>query len=74
MVDVLASRGDERRGSLRNAPGNWQTSVDPEISESGNRVELNTPSLLAECISQIERTQGTETSKYLEEKKKTLIS
>jgi hypothetical protein len=73
MVDVLASRGDERRGSLRKAPGNWQTSVDPEMSESGNRVELNTPSLLAEFIGQIERTQGTETSKYLQEKKKTLI-
>ena len=69
----MASRGDERRCSLRKAPGNWQTSVDPEISESGNRVELNTPSLLAEFIGQVERTQGTETSKYLKEKKKTLI-
>ena len=73
-MDVLASRGDERRDSLRKAPGNWQISVDPEISESGNRVELNTPSLLAEFIGQVERTQGTETSKYLKEKKKTLIS
>ncbi len=72
-MDVLASRGDERRGSLRYAPGNWQTSVDPEISESGNRVELNTPSLITEFIGYAERTQGTETSKYLQEKKKTLI-
>ena len=31
------------------------------------------PSLLPECIGQVEQTQGTETSKYLEEKKKTLI-
>jgi hypothetical protein len=30
-------------------------------------------SLPAECIGEAERTQGTETSKYLEEKKKTLI-
>ena len=73
-MDVLASRGDERRGSLRKAPGNWQTSVDPEMSESGNRVGVNSQSLLVECIDQIEQTQGTETSKYLEEKKKTLIS
>ena len=31
------------------------------------------PSLLPEFIGQVERTQGTETSKYLQEKKKTLI-
>ena len=31
------------------------------------------PSLPAECIGRVERTQGTETSKYLEEQKKTLI-
>jgi hypothetical protein len=30
-------------------------------------------SLPGECIAEAERTQGTETSKYLEEKKKTLI-
>ena len=30
-------------------------------------------SLFAEFIGKVERTQGTETSKYLEEKKKTLI-
>ena len=29
--------------------------------------------LLAECIGQVERTRGTETSKYPQEKKKTLI-
>ena len=72
-MDVLASRGDERRGSLRKAPGNWQTSVDPEMSEWGNLLELNTLSLITEFIGYVERTQGTETSKYLQEKKKTLI-
>ena len=35
-VDALATTGDERRGSLRKAPGSWQISVDPEISEWGN--------------------------------------
>jgi len=53
----LASRGEERRGSLRKAPGNWQTSVDPEMSESGNRVGVNSQSLLVECIDQIARIQ-----------------
>jgi hypothetical protein len=33
----------------------------------------NSQSLPAEFIGGTERTQGTETSKYLEEKKKTLI-
>jgi len=32
MVDVLALRSEERRGSLRYAPGSWQSSFDPEIS------------------------------------------
>jgi len=47
MVDVLASRGEERRGSLRYAPGNWQTSVDPEISESAPVTEFISPSAWA---------------------------
>ena len=33
----------------------------------------NTQLPAGECIAGMERTQGTETSKYLEEKKKTLI-
>ena len=36
MVDALAVEGEERRGSLRKAPGSWQTSIDPEMSEWGN--------------------------------------
>jgi len=35
-VDALATTGDERRGSLRKAPGSWQPSIEPEISEWGN--------------------------------------
>jgi hypothetical protein len=37
------------------------------------RVRGNTRSLPPECIGRVERTQGTETSKYLEEKKETSI-
>jgi hypothetical protein len=36
VVDALAITGDEGRGSLRKAPGSWQTSIDPEMSEWGN--------------------------------------
>ncbi len=32
----LVSRGDERRGRLRQASGSCQTNFDPEISEWGN--------------------------------------
>ena len=35
-VDALAVRGDERRDSLRKAPGRRQISFDPEMSEWGN--------------------------------------
>jgi hypothetical protein len=73
MVDVLASRGEERRGSLRYAPGSWQSSIDPEISECGNAAATTSQSPAVECIDGMERTQGTETSKYLEEKKEKSI-
>ena len=33
MGDVLASGGDEGRGSLRKARGSRQTDIDPEIPE-----------------------------------------
>ena len=33
MGDVLASGGDEGRGSLRKAWGSWQTNDDPGIPE-----------------------------------------
>ena len=36
VVDALAITGDEGRGSLRKAPGSWQTSFDPGMSEWGN--------------------------------------
>ena len=63
MGDVLALEGDEGRGSLRKAWGSRQTDVDPGIPEQGG----------AEYIGTVPLTQGTETSKYLEEKKEKSI-
>src|SRR5574342_385392 len=73
MVDALASRGDEGRGRLRYAPGSCQASIDPGISESGNRASPGNrmASSASECIARVRQTQGTETSQYLEEKKST---
>jgi hypothetical protein len=48
-----------------------QTLIRRSLNEE---TQLGNPQLLpAECIGRVELTQGTETSKYLEEKKKTLI-
>jgi hypothetical protein len=43
VVDALAITGDEGRGSLRKAPGSWQTSFDPEMSEWGNPARMGHP-------------------------------
>ena len=43
VVDALAITGDEGRGSLRKAPGSWQTSFDPEMSEWGNPLLMEYP-------------------------------
>ena len=43
VVDALAITGDEGRGSLRKAPGSWQTSFDPEMSEWGNPLRMEYP-------------------------------
>jgi hypothetical protein len=64
MGDVLASGGDEGRGSLRKARGSRQTDDDPEIPELGRR----------EYIATFRLTQGTETSQYLVEEKEKSIS
>ena len=49
----------------RNASGRWYITFDPEISEWGNPdpLDLSFPS------QEKERTQGSETSQYLEEQK-----
>ncbi len=43
VVDALAITGDEGRGSLRKAPGSWQTSFDPGMSEWGNPLRMEYP-------------------------------
>jgi len=70
VVDALAITGDEGRASLRKASGSWQRSFDPGMSEWGNPPARVTT---AEYIGCRWRTEGTETSKYLEEKKSTEI-
>ena len=54
VVDALAITGDEGRASLRKAPGSWQRSFDPGMSEWGNP-PVRVP--LAEYIGQAERTR-----------------
>ncbi len=63
MGDTLAFRSDEGRGYQRNASGSWKQAT---IRRSPNE---ETSILLIESINKKERTQGTETSQYLEEKK-----
>ena len=63
MGDTLAFRSDEGRGYRRNASGSWKQAM---IRRSPNEETLI---LLIEYINKQERTQGTETSYYLEEKK-----
>ena len=70
VVDALAITGDEGRDSLRKVSGSWQISFDPEMSEWGNPPARVLP---VEYIDWIERTQGIETSQYLQEKTSTEI-
>ena len=79
MVKKLSAHGEclgskRRRKTWQPAksPGELATSFDPRISEWGNPVDESLSSW-SEYIGPAKRTQGTETSKYLEEKKKTLI-
>ena len=43
VVDALAITGDEGRGSLREAAGSWQTSIEPQMSEWGNPARKGHP-------------------------------
>ena len=63
MGDTLAFRSDEGRGYQRNASGSWKQA---KIRRSPNEETLI---LLIEQINKKERTQGIETSQYLEEEK-----
>jgi hypothetical protein len=62
-------RGDEGRGWLRKASGSCQPNVDPEISEWGNPLRRTAAVPLSEYIGQEERTRGSETSQYPQEKR-----
>ena len=73
-MDALALRGEEGRGWLRKAPGSCQPSVDPVMSEWGNPALRIAASLSTEYIGGEERTWGSETSQYPEEKKTTCDS
>jgi hypothetical protein len=64
MVDALALRADEGRGTLRKASGSRVQALYPGISEWGNPLEGGnlTQAPLVEHIDQSEGTRGTETS------------
>ena len=65
----MAPRGEEGRGKTAISDGELLTSVDPSISESGNRHRVMSVCPLAEFIGRGKRTRGTETSQYPQEKK-----
>ena len=63
MGDTLAFRSDEGRGYQRNASGSWKQAMIRRYPNEETQI------LLIDFINKKERTQGTETSQYLEEKK-----
>ena len=70
MGDAWAHRGDEGRGKLREARGSGTHAVIPRWPNGATRLGASPViSLLGE-----KRTQGTETSQYLEEEKSTEMS
>ncbi len=68
-MDALALGGDEGRDRLRQAWARSQISYDPGISEWGNPHGFISMYLLTEYIGLERRTEGSETSQYLQEKK-----
>ena len=65
----MALGGDEGRDRLRYASVRSQISYDPGISEWGNPPEFIFWYPIAEYIGFGRRTEGSETSQYLQEKK-----
>ena len=65
----MALGGDEGRDRLRYAWVRSQISFDPGISEWGNPHRFISMYPLAEYIGFRRRTEGSETSQYLQEKK-----
>ena len=68
----LGSKRRRKTWQPAKSPGELATSIDPRISEWGNPAGVILSSW-SEYIGPEKRTQGTETSKYLEEKKSTEI-
>ena len=54
---------------LRKVSGSCYASFDPGMSEWGNPSKVILRNLMVSKVAIKERTQGTETSKYLQEKK-----
>jgi len=54
--------------NLRYASESRQIGFDPEISEWGNPAGRDASNSRLSKVGRVERTEGTETSKYLEEK------
>ena len=69
----LGSKRRRKTWQPAKSPGELATSFDPRISEWGNPAR-EIVSSMTEYIGHEKRTQGTETSKYLQEKKSTEIS
>jgi hypothetical protein len=69
----LGSKRRRKTWQPAKSPGELATSFDPRISEWGNPAR-EILSSWTEYIGPEKRTQGTETSQYLEEKKSTEIS
>ena len=70
MGDAWAHRGDEGRGKLREARGSGTHAVIPRWPNGATR-RAGMPVI---TFSDVKRTQGTETSQYLEEEKSTEMS
>ena len=67
-MDALASRGDEGRGKLRQAPGNCKQVLIRRFPNGATRLaEGQSPAMLG-------RTGGTETSQYPQEEKEIIDS
>lgn len=69
----LGSKRRRKTWQPAKSSGELATNIDPEVSEWGDPIEAILSSW-TEYIGPERRTQGTETSKYLEEKKSTEIS
>ena len=66
LVDALAIRGEEGRGTLRKVMGRWEQSVIREYPNGGTHRAIGIINWIHRLMK---RTQGTETSKYLKERK-----